>query len=245
MVLKYAFLLAVGFLSRGKYLLPGFHSRDIMDKKQFPSQRDIEGQDTISWLALGDSYTIGESVQAKDCYAVQAVSILGSPQEKYSPPEILARTGWTTRELARALRDHPPGQKIYGIVTLLIGVNNLYQGRELSEYRLELDGLIEQSVSYSGGRPAHVVLISIPDFSVSPFAARMDRAAISRQTDRFNAVARELAIKHGIQFLDITPQTRLAEGNPGKFAPDGLHFSGKEYAAWAGMLAPLIQHMGR
>jgi lysophospholipase L1-like esterase len=190
-----------------------------------------------AYLALGDSYTIGESVGREDRYPEQAVQLLRADHQPCGDPEIIATTGWTTADLLNAL----PGKAssaTYGIVTLLIGVNNQYQGLSRSAYRDEFTSLLERSIQLAGNKPAHVIVLSIPDYSVTPFARGSDRARIAAEIDSFNAINLDVSGKFHVHYLDITAESRKAAGDPSLIAADGLHFSGKEYAIWAGIMEP-------
>jgi lysophospholipase L1-like esterase len=193
----------------------------------------------LQWLALGDSYTIGQSVPESERYPVQAAGLLKTAGIDIAGPEIVALTGWTTQNLLDAIKNKtaPP----YAIVTLLIGVNNQYQGRSPDEYREQFARLLARSIQLTGNRPGRVIVLSIPDYSVTPFAAGYDRAAIARGIDAFNATNKDLSNQYNVQWMDITEASRMAAGDASLVAADSLHFSGKEYAVWAGMLAPRIK----
>ncbi len=200
------------------------------------------GNDTVkTYLALGDSYTIGQSVDEADKFPVQTVKLLNDQQIKFYPPEIIAQTGWTTGNLISALNTTAPSRKTYTIVTLLIGVNNQYQHLSKNQYAVELDTLIARSVRYAANVKNHVIVLSIPDYSVTPFAAGSDRDALAKDIDAFNDINKEGAAKNGVNYLDITGFTRLAKSNPSLIAPDGLHPSGPEYSYWANALTPVIK----
>lgn len=187
------------------------------------------------YLALGDSYTIGESVAAADNYPAQLAREL-----KLGEPAIIAKTGWTTDELSAAIdKANPHGP--YELVTLLIGVNNQYRGRGADEYRTQFVGLLQRAIGFAGGKPRNVVVISIPDWGVTPFAKDRDRAKIAREIDRFNAINREEALRAGARYVDITPFSRTAANDPSLVAPDGLHPSGKMYAEWTQLIRQQIE----
>ncbi|HTJ10652.1 MAG TPA: GDSL-type esterase/lipase family protein [Dinghuibacter sp.] len=193
-----------------------------------------------TYLALGDSYTIGQSVGDSDRYPVQAVKTLKTRGDTVEPPEIIAVTGWTTANLLYALAQSPPRLKTYSRVTLLIGVNNQYQGGALSTYRTEFTQLLQMAIHWAGDTPAHVVVLSIPDYADSPYGqTRSDTASISAQIDQFNAANYQISVQYGVKYLDITPWTRQAKGNSALFAYDGLHYSGAEMALWAQGLVKL------
>jgi lysophospholipase L1-like esterase len=193
-----------------------------------------------SYLALGDSYTIGESVDPADRYPARVVQLLREDRLDCGDPEIIATTGWTTADLLDALRDKRPPSP-YSIVTLLIGVNNQYQGLSRSGYRRQFTGLLQQSIQLAGDRPSHVIVLSIPDYSVTPFARGRNTAQIAAEIDSFNAINLEVSRRYGAHYLDVTGESRKAARNSSLVAADGLHFSGKEYALWAGMIEPLMK----
>lgn len=187
----------------------------------------------MRFLALGDSYTIGESVTEAERWPNQLAEMLraeGWPVEV----TIIARTGWTTDELAEGIAQAQL-QGPYPLVSLLIGVNNQYRGRTAESYRLEFRQLLEQAITFAGGDVGRVLVLSIPDWGVSPFAAGRDRAQIAQEIDTFNAINRTEAELKGVTYLDVTPLSRQATFDPELMADDGLHPSGKMYAAWAEM----------
>ena len=183
------------------------------------------------FLALGDSYTIGESVAVDDRWPNQLVRELRSHKVNIGDPEIIAKTGWTTDELSRAIDDAKP-QRPYELVTLLIGVNNQYRGRDAEQYRGEFLTLLARSVTFAGGRAGHVVVVSIPDWGRTPFAAGRDREKISAEINRYNAINREETLKAGARYADITAISREVATNAALAAPDGLHPSAQMYARW-------------
>jgi lysophospholipase L1-like esterase len=198
--------------------------------------------DTIPrrYLALGDSYTIGQSVADSLRYPVQAVKLLRKDSVNAQPPLIVAVTGWTTTDLLNRLNSSPPGTD-YDWVTLLIGVNNQYRGWSQAQYRTEFTQLLQKSIVYAGNRNYRVTVLSIPDYSVTPFAAGLDRGLIARQIDSFNAINKQVTQSFGAKYVDVTPSSRQAATDPSLIATDSLHFSGKEYAKWAAQLAPVLK----
>jgi lysophospholipase L1-like esterase len=191
----------------------------------------------VRFLALGDSYTIGESVDEADRWPYQLARALRAKGVDVADPQIIATTGWTTDELSAGMdRAKPEGP--YRLVTLLIGVNNQYRGRPLEEYRGQFVQLLERAVKLAGDKASRVVVVSIPDYGVTPFAANMDRAKVGREIDAFNAAAAEEAKKRGAAFVDITPGSRAAATDRSLVADDGLHPSGKMYGRWAAQVLP-------
>lgn len=184
-------------------------------------------------LALGDSYTIGEGVAETQRWPAQfARQLAARPTLQY-----IARTGWTTDELSAAIDEaQHAGQLLprYDLVTLQIGVNNQYRGRAADEYAGEFEALLLRAIGFAGGDVANVVVLSIPDWGVTPFAcsAGVDRAQVARQIDRFNAAAARACKRHHVRFIDITDLTRAHE-HASWLVEDGLHPSAAMYAAWA------------
>ncbi len=198
--------------------------------------------DTIkTWLALGDSYTIGESVLETDRYPIQTTKLLNEAGVECAKPEIIATTGWTTKDLLNAIQSKSE-KTAYSIVSLLIGVNNQYQGLSLDEYRKEFTILLKRSIEFTGNNASHVFVISIPDYSVTPFARQMNRSKIAGEIDAFNAANKEIAEQFKVVYINITDLSRKAATDTGLVAADGLHFSGKAYLEWSRLLAPAIEH---
>lgn len=193
----------------------------------------------LRFLALGDSYTIGESVEPAGRWPVQLVELLRKEGVAISDPQIIATTGWTTDELAAAIaKEKPVGT--FDLVSLLIGVNNQYRGRDVEEYRTEFRSLLRQALSFAGNKPECVVVISIPDWGVTPFAEGRDRKKITAEIDAFNMVNKEESVSAGVHYADITPISRQATNDPALIAPDGLHPSRKMYEAWTELLLPIV-----
>ena len=184
----------------------------------------------VRYLALGDSYTIGESVAEEERWPNQLVALVNSPKE--IDVTIIARTGWTTSELWQGIQAANP-QGTYDMVSLLIGVNNQYRGYDINEYREEFRFLLEKSIEYAGGNPEHVIVLSIPDWGVTPFAWGKDTTQIAADIDAYNAINLEESQKAGVHYVDVTPVSREAVNDPTLIAADGLHPSGKMYAEWA------------
>ncbi|MBE7169925.1 MAG: SGNH/GDSL hydrolase family protein [Williamsia sp.] len=196
---------------------------------------------SYTYLALGDSYTIGENVALFENYPYQTVQLLRKSGYNMGAPEIIAKTGWTSKELKEGIRNTYL-QSSYYFVSLLVGVNDQYRGEDPEEYRMVFEHLLQQAIGLTGNRKERVFVLSIPDWSATPFAEGKDRSFIKEQIDRFNQVNKELAQRHGIAYLYITDGTREAGINNKLLASDGLHYSRKEYANWAGLLA---EHMMR
>ncbi|MEP7142979.1 MAG: SGNH/GDSL hydrolase family protein [Ferruginibacter sp.] len=194
-----------------------------------------------SFLALGDSYTIGQSVPVADRFPVQTAKYLTVKGINFGTPEIIAQTGWTTANLLSTLSLAAPLKPKYDIVTLLIGVNNQYQHRTQQEYADQFLTLLNIAIQYAGNNKKRVIVLSIPDYSVTPYASGSDRALIAREIDSFNLINNTISSKMGVNYLDITGSSRLAANDLSLIAPDGLHPSGREYKVWADGLVPVIQ----
>lgn len=192
-----------------------------------------------SYLALGDSYTIGQSVPHKERYPFQTVDLLTRAGYKMRNAEIIATNGWTTEDLIRAVSEKSVSEK-YDLVSLLIGVNNQYQRRSLAEYRTQFTFLLRKSIKLAGNRPSRVFVLSIPDYSVTPFARNADRNLIAREIDMFNKENKRISALYKVNYLNVTSESRKAAYDKSLIAYDDLHFSGKEYSIWASMLAPMI-----
>jgi lysophospholipase L1-like esterase len=190
-------------------------------------------------LALGDSYTIGEGVAEEGRWPVQLVAKLRERGIALDAPHIVATTGWTTDELSAAM-DVAALQPSYGLVTLLIGVNNQYRGRPLGEYRDQFLALLRRAVELAGDA-RRVLVVSIPDWGVTAFAGGRDRAAIARDIDAFNAVARDETLRLRARWADVTPASREAGAKPGMLAEDGLHPSAAQYSIWADIILREVQ----
>lgn len=191
-------------------------------------------------LALGDSYTIGQGVAEDARWPVQLTARLRAHGIAINAPEIIAKTGWTTDDLARAIKQLQP-RGPYDLVTLLIGVNDQYGGRDVKEYQPRFRALLQQAITLAGGRAAHVIVISIPDWSVTPFATRFDPAEIATEITHYNAANREEADRNGVRYIDITTNSRTAASDGRLLVDDGLHPSAKMYDAWVQLILPAAQ----
>ena len=193
-----------------------------------------------TYLALGDSYTIGELVPIHDNFPFQTVGLLRKNNVNVADPVIIATTGWTTDELAASIMEHNI-RETFSFVTLLIGVNNQYRGRSLENYKEEYLELLNQAIAYAGGNPNRVFVLSIPDWGATPYADGKDRNTIALEIDSFNAACQSITLDHKCHYLDITPGTREHGMDKSYLATDELHPSGKEYSAWAAGLAVMVQ----
>lgn len=193
-----------------------------------------------TYLALGDSYTVGEAVPQKESFPYQLTEQLNANGVKTSAPEIVAITGWTTSNLIEGIKELKPGVK-YDFVTLLIGVNNQYTNASKETYRKEFAELLNTAVSFSSGGRATVFVISIPDWGVTPFGQLKNPKEVAIEIDAFNAINREEAFNARVHYIDITPGSRLAENDQSLTSADSLHPSGKMYAEWVKQLLPLVK----
>ena len=195
-----------------------------------------------TYLALGDSYTIGENVQPHESFPYQVTELLTKEGFNFNSPDIIAKTGWTTDELQVSINKYKLLPS-YDFVTLLIGVNNQYQGRRVENYKPEFESLLKQAIRFAGGKAKHVIVLSIPDWGVTPFATGRDKNQIAKEIDTFNAVNKSLAKRYKTQYIEITRGTREHSGDLSFITTDGLHPSGKEYAEWALKVSGLIKSL--
>ena len=192
---------------------------------------------TLSYLALGDSYTIGEGADERERWPVQLAKTMRDRGTHLAEPRIIARTGWTCEELLTAIEDSAvPGP--WDLVTLLAGVNDQYRGYGPRRYRGDFAELLDRVAGFAK-LPKRLVVLSIPDWGVTPFAEGRDRAAIGKELDSFNRIAADLATTAGAAFVDITPLTRLAATDGTLLVSDGLHPSGIMYRMWVERVLPV------
>lgn len=196
------------------------------------------------YLALGDSYTIGEGVAEDGRWPVQLASGLRSEGIALADPRIVAKTGWTTDELDAAIdAARPLGE--FDFVSLLIGVNNQYRGRDVGNYRVEFAALLERAIGFAGGRADRVLVLSIPDWGATRFGSGSGRdlATVSRELDAYNTAAKAISAARGVAFVDITPVSRERGNEAAMLAEDGLHPSAAMYAAWTRQALPEARRM--
>lgn len=192
-----------------------------------------------NYLALGDSYTIGEGVSLTKSFPYQVVQLLRSKEFNFGAPEIIAKTGWTTDELQDAISKIKLLSK-YDFVSLLIGVNNQYRGRDALEYKEQFEELLKKAIELANGKKEHVLIVSIPDYSVTPYANSTDTEKISKEIEVFNGINKALSIQYKVQYVDITETSRNTKNDPTLTTSDGLHPSEKEYAKWAEKIVEVI-----
>ena len=195
----------------------------------------------LAYLALGDSYTVGEGVAAASCWPAQLVQALRQRGLVVAAPRIVAVTGWTTDELAAGIEAAglPPAPAAFDLVTLQIGANDQYRGRPADDYRASFTALLARAVAFAAQQPGRVVVASIPDWGVTRFAAATPRdpRQIARELDDYNAIARAETLRSGAAFVDITA---LSRQYPLQLAADGLHPSATQYAHWVDALLPAV-----
>lgn len=214
-----------------KKLLPLFIFVLVLSACSAPRNTTISENMDFSYLALGDSYTIGEGVPLNEAWPTQLVQRLKERGHKVAPPRIIARTGWTTRNLITNIESEIDVQRRFDLVSILIGVNNQYQGKLVSEFEVELEEIFRKAINHSKTREKGVFALSIPDYGVTPFGSR-NADTIAVQIDRYNAIVRRVAEQYNVDFYNITPISREALVNKSLIARDSLHPSGEMYRAW-------------
>jgi len=187
-------------------------------------------EDKIKFLALGDSYTIGESVVATERWPVQLMDSLNARGLEYLDYRIIAVTGWRTDNLKEAIQDAKIKDE-YTLVSLLIGVNNYYQGRTVESYKPEFEQLLRTAIRIAGGATSRVFVLSIPDYGYTPFG-KNNQETISKGIDAFNAANKSITEELGVKYINITDISRRGLTEPDLVAFDGLHPSGKMYSEW-------------
>ena len=214
------------------FISGGFSCR----KNELYMSAQVQTAKKYYWLALGDSYTIGEMVPPPDNFPNQVSSMLQNDSIDFQPPRIIAKTGWTTDELEAgiiAAYNADSSRTTYDFVSLLIGVNDQYRGHTVDSYKPAFEELLKIAISIAGNKAERVVVLSIPDWGVTPFADGRDRAQIAREIDAYNAANKQIAEQYHVHYIDITSWTREAAADNSLLAADGLHPCGKEYKRWA------------
>lgn len=200
----------------------------------------LENSKPLRYLALGDSYTIGEGVAITERFPHLAVSILQSQGYDCADPVYLAKTGWTTENLLTAIQ-HEIIFETFDFVTLLIGVNDQYQNKSIHGYRKRFTELLQHAITFAGNRRDRVFVLSIPDYSVTPFVKPEYKKRVHDEIIAYNRNNQKITEQYSIRYIDIIPYTYEAETDATLLATDGLHYSGKEHGLWAGLLASAIQ----
>ena len=191
-----------------------------------------------SYLALGDSYTIGESVKESERWPVQ---LSNSLRNKLNKPVIIAKSGWTTDQLIDTL-NKINFKKKFDFVSLLIGVNNQYRGRSVENFKEGFTILLKKSIEYANYKKERVMVVSIPDWGVTPFAKNKNRTIIGNEIDAFNKVIHDECMKNNITFFNITEISRKAVNDNSLIAEDGLHPSKKMYKQWVKIIKPYFKN---
>ena len=204
----------------------------LMILSLFVSTKAFMQTKPTSYLAIGDSYTIGESVPVSENFPNQTAGLLKKAGIKITQPTIIAETGWTTDELQEQLSRTRLAVP-FDFVTLLIGVNNQYRGRSGDEYAKQFEELLQQAIGFAGGKTNHVIVLSIPDWGVTPFAEGRDRNQIAKEIDLYNSINERISKQYKVHYINITPFTREAATDKTLVAKDGLHPSAKDYTRWA------------
>ena len=201
---------------------------------------DTTALHTLNYLALGDSYTIGEGVAADQSYPYQLAAALNKKGQRINPPTIIAKTGWRTDELIQGIANANLSQK-FDIVTILIGVNNQYQNIDTVIYRTEFVQLLKTCIAFAKDNKHHVFILSIPDWGVTPFANGRNLEKIAEQIDSYNRINKEESKKAGVNYINITSLYREMGDDPAYLTNDKLHPSAKMYEKWAKLLAIHIE----
>ncbi|MEK0442090.1 MAG: hypothetical protein RL403_1068 [Bacteroidota bacterium] len=201
---------------------------------------------TLNYLALGDSYTIGEGVDLADRYPMQLVREWNKNAKiQFATPLIIAKTGWTVDELEAGIQATPTAAEGYDLVTLLIGVNNQYRGRSVESYMVDFEKMLQRAIAFARGNKSRVIVLSIPDWGITPFATQkgVDPIQVAKGIDAYNQTKKEICEKHGIQFIDITDDYRLNGGSTEGVVEDQLHPSKLIYEQWTGKLLSELKKM--
>lgn len=204
------------------------------------SGQSISIDQEVSMLALGDSYTIGESVKPEQRWPHQFISVLRTKGVKAADPDYIAITGWTTSDLLNGIEGDLDRNKNYNLVSILIGVNNQYQGINIGIYEPELRQIIDLALDLVGQDTSKVFMLSIPDYAYTPFGKGDPH--ISHEIDAYNKINMKVAREYGMARVDITPISRKGMNQPSLVAGDGLHPSGKQYEEWILEILPKISY---
>tara|TARA_R110002012_G_scaffold208942_1_gene379104 strand:- start:116958 stop:117638 length:681 start_codon:yes stop_codon:yes gene_type:complete len=207
---------------------------------------NLMAQDKISYLALGDSYTIGEAVDIDQTWPNVLTSTLKKEGINIELEKIVAKTGWTTDELLIAVNeDEGLDTAKYDLVSLLIGVNNQYRGYGIEQYKEEFELLLQRAISLAGKKVSRVFVVSIPDYGVTTFAKENNKneALIAKELYEYNSIARNISDRYGVKFFDITPISLSAIWDEDLIAKDKLHPSEKMYVGWSEYIAPGVYQL--
>jgi lysophospholipase L1-like esterase len=213
----------------------------------FNSEKPMHIQkEPLTYLALGDSYTIGEGVEEKDRYPVQLVNKLNQSKKlQFAAPQIIAKTGWTVDELEAGINAVSTKAEGYDLVTLLIGVNNQYRGKPVQDYQKEFETMLQRAIAFARGNKDHVVVISIPDWGITPFAVSKgsNPTKIAKEIDEYNSAKKAVCDQLGVKFVEITEHYRKVGAQPEMVVEDQLHPSGLVYQYWTGQVLKVVEKM--
>jgi lysophospholipase L1-like esterase len=206
---------------------------------QSTNKPENQPSEPLRYLALGDSYTIGTAIDQENSYPNQLADTLISKGIEIETPQIIATNGWTTTDLKEGIQEAQPDSN-FDMVSLLIGVNNQYQGKDIGLYRTEFRELLEKAISFAGGNADHVFVISIPNYGVTPFASSRNPEKIRTELQNYDRIAKEISSEYDIPFINITPISELAADDLSLLATDELHPSAKMYSMWIGEMLPNV-----
>lgn len=193
-----------------------------------------------SYLALGDSYTIGESVPIFESFPYQVIQLMRKVKQHFHAPEIVAKTGWTSNELAEHIL-HTNLNEQYDFVTLLVGVNNQFRDMAIKDFENDFAFLANKAIHFAGNKSNRVMILSIPDWGYTPFANGREIQKISKEIDDYNEVCAGIAKKMKLHFINITDETRAEKNNLQALASDRLHYSKSTHLRWAEKIASIMK----
>lgn len=193
-----------------------------------------------TFLALGDSYTIGESVPLFENFPYQVVQLMRKEKYHFQAPEIVAKTGWTSNELAEHILHNVLNDQ-YDFVTLLVGVNNQYRGLAIKDFENDFEFLLNKAIHLAGNKSNRVMVLSIPDWGYTPFANGKEIQKISKEIDEYNEVCSNIAKKVKTHFINITDETRAEKNNLQALANDRLHYSKSTHLRWAEKVSSIMK----
>lgn len=243
MSLKQYNLLRLLYLLFPVFLLLACSDDELVDTDVLEEPEVSVPVDSLTYLALGDSYTIGSGVDKEDRFPIQLASRLTQDSFAMREPRFIATQGWTTVSLAQALTEQNIPDS-FDLVSLLIGVNNQFQGRPFEDYEGEFSSLLESAIRFAGGRKDRVIVLSIPDYAYTPFGqSRPNPDLISEEIDAYNEVNKRVALEKGVAYFDITPISRRGLMEEDLVAVDGLHPSGKMYGEWIDLMIDTVKEL--
>ncbi len=214
----------------------------LLNMNSLTAQKTDHQTAAKTYLALGDSYTIGESVAESERWPMQLAARLVHEGIPMKDPKIIAKTGWRTDNLKAAIEADNELLESYDLVSLLIGVNNQYQGKSVESFAPEFEELLQIAIKYAGGKKENVFVVSIPDYGKTPFGAAKEEQ-IKKELDAYNKVSKNIAKKYGVAYYNITPISRMAKSHPELIANDDLHPSGKMYTEWVESFEKKVEKM--